>query len=102
MHQTIARLWQICARSVPRPRPSMAGPGPSPAVGVDNFGQRPAGQRSEFVNGPADRHQCPGRDILGNPEQFLDLVLAADVVMVVMTVPSPSPRQARTMFCTAG
>src|SRR5258708_11557519 len=56
------------------------GPGGSPAVGVDDFGEWAAGQRPELVDRPTNRHQRPGRDILGDAEKRLDLFLAADVV----------------------
>src|SRR5215472_3397006 len=63
-----------------------------PAVGVGYLGERAAGQRPESVERPADRHQSKGRDLLGGAAQRLDLVLAADW-LVVMTVPRPRARQ---------
>src|SRR5438067_5147430 len=68
------------SRNTPLATLSTIGPGGSPAVGVGDFGQRPAGQRPELVDRPAHRHQRPSEDILRNSEKRLDLVLASDVV----------------------
>src|ERR1700751_696541 len=57
-----------------------AGPAAAPAIGVGDFGQWAAGQRTEFVDRPTDWHQREGRNILGNAEQRLDFALTADVV----------------------
>src|SRR5689334_6831013 len=60
--------------------PRISWPGRAPAIGMADFLQGTPGQRSEFVERPADWHQCPGRDILGNPEQQFDFMLAANVI----------------------
>src|SRR6516164_1273887 len=57
-----------------------AGPAAAPAIGVGDFGQWAAGQRTKFVDRPADWHQREGRNILGDAKQRLDFTLTADVV----------------------
>ena len=92
-----AELWQFCAAN-PLDRPGVSN---SPAVAVDHLDERPAGQRPEFVDRPADRHQRPVETSSGMPSSALTSS-SQRMWFVVMVVPSPSARQARRMFWTAG
>ena len=47
---------------------------------MDDLGEGSTSQRPESVERPADRHQRKSRYVLGDAEQSLDLILAADVV----------------------